>query len=403
LRHNPIDVRPIRRFLHFPALHSLTLSEVVFSIALRTENLRGSCRNLLESREEGDLMNYVEGYFTLSLPARRVLSASFLALLLALSFGGRAHATTLFGLTDELTGGRRWDAAPRSFNFLGGPAERSLDGGLRWNVQGGSLEAFRDMFAWQGSVPSVGVFEQTIHDSFAAWTAVDPAIGLPAPFHFVHDPMSPVADDEPGAEIDLFARPTGQGVGITGANTFANFTGGGVTLTSGTTNYLGQVMTGTDIWLNNESSGTSQTQWTLSLFRKVLTHEIGHALGLGDVDIDNHRFLDDNFDATSQATAVATLTNEFSHLIDVLNPANSPLTLYTVPTNNLGLEAPGVHILMESAIDVQQIGILTADDFAGRQFLYPAVAGAAIPEPATLWLAGVGVLAAAWKLRRRTA
>jgi hypothetical protein len=284
---------------------------------------------------------------------------------------------------------------------LGGPAERSLDGGLRWNVQGGSIEAFRDMFAWQGGVPSVSVFEQTIHDSFAAWTVVDPAIGLPAPFHFVHDPNSPVADDEPGAEIDLFARPTGQGVGITGGNTFANFTGGGVTLTSGTTNYLGQVMTGTDIWLNNESGGGSQTQWTLSLFRKVLTHEIGHALGLGDVDIDNHRFLDDNFDATSQATAVATLTNEFSHLIDVLNPANSPLTLYTVPTNNLGLEAPGVHILMESAIDVQQIGILTADDFAGRQFLYPAVAGAAIPEPATLWLAASGVVVAAWILRRR--
>lgn len=342
-------------------------------------------------------MNLPEGYVAPSRSLRRVVLAAFLALVAA----SRADATVLFGLTDDLTGGRRWDAAPRTFNLSGGLAERSLDGGLRWNVQGGSIEAFRDSFDWLGGAPTVDSFEQAIHDSFAAWTAVDPAIGLPAPFEFVHDPTTPVADDEPGAEIDLFARPTGQGPGITGGTTFANFTGGGVTLTSGTTGYLGQVMTGTDIWLNNESNGTESTQWTIPLFKTVLTHEVGHALGLGDTDLDGHRFLDDNYDGTSPATATATLTNQFSQFIDVLDPSNSPLMIYNVPNNSLGIEAPGVHLLMESAIDTSQVGFLTADDFAGRQFLYPAVASAVVPEPGALWLAAVGAAGAVWLVRRR--
>lgn len=304
-----------------------------------------------------------------------------------------AAATVLFGLDDNHLGGRRWDADPRTFDLVGGPVERSLDGGLRWNVQGGSMQAFRDLFDWQDAVPSVEAFEQTIYDSFDAWLAVDPALGVPAPFTFVYDPDTPVAPASAGAEIDLFAAPTGQGPGITGGNADATFASGFVTLTSGTTNYPGHVMTGADIKLNNESNGSVGTEWTLPLFRKVLTHELGHALGLGDVDLNGHRFLDDNYDGTSSATALATLTNSFSQLVDVYDPSDSPLTIYNVPDDALGLEAPGVQILMESTIDLEQTGSLTADDFAGRQYLYPAVSGPLVPEPGSLWLAATALTA----------
>jgi hypothetical protein len=318
--------------------------------------------------------------------ARRLLLAAFVSCL----FASGADAVVIFGLEDDLKGGRRWDAAFRTFDLAGSPAERSLDGGLRWNIEGGSIQGFRDLLDWQGPVPSPDDFEQAIHDSFSAWLGVDPTTGLAAPFEFVHDPTAPVVSGPAGAEIDLFANPTGQGPGITGGLTFAEFTGGLVTLTSGSAGYPGQVMTGTDIWLNDESSGASRTRWTIPLFKTVLTHEIGHALGLGDTDLDGHRFLDDNYDGTSPAMAAATLNNGFSNLIDVLDPSNSPLAIHNVPNSGLGVEAPGVNILMESGIDLPQTGFLTADDFAGRQFLYPAV-GTNIPEPSTLWLAALAV------------
>ena len=49
----------------------------------------------------------------------------------------------------------RWDAAPRYVNG----EERSLDGGLRYSIGGGSYEAFRDEFLWvagkEGERPAV--------------------------------------------------------------------------------------------------------------------------------------------------------------------------------------------------------------------------------------------------------
>jgi len=47
-----------------------------------------------------------------------------------------ARAGIIFG-NDGLSGGFRWDAAPRTMNGL----ERSLNGGLRYSVQGGSFQA----------------------------------------------------------------------------------------------------------------------------------------------------------------------------------------------------------------------------------------------------------------------
>ena len=63
------------------------------------------------------------------------------------------NAGVIFGTDGALGGGFRWDAAPRIINGN----ERSLDGGLRYSVQGGSMQAYRDLFSWD-VVPTIADF-----------------------------------------------------------------------------------------------------------------------------------------------------------------------------------------------------------------------------------------------------
>jgi hypothetical protein len=66
-----------------------------------------------------------------------------LLLFVAVCFSARsAYAFRVFDLSSVGLGIGRWDAAP---HFVDG-VERSLDGGLRYSVQGGSYEAYRDLF-----------------------------------------------------------------------------------------------------------------------------------------------------------------------------------------------------------------------------------------------------------------
>lgn len=88
-----------------------------------------------------------------------------------------------------LTGGARWDAAPRTHDGN----ERSLDGGLRYAVEGRSYEAFRDLLTWN-VVPTVPDFQLAVEQAFAAWTSVDPATGLGTNLSFVADFGTPVAN-----------------------------------------------------------------------------------------------------------------------------------------------------------------------------------------------------------------
>src|SRR5690606_26303844 len=114
--------------------------------------------------------------------------------------------------TDGLSGGWRWDAAPREINGN----ERSLDGGLRYSLQGGSFAGYRDQFQWT-EVPSVEAFQEAVELAFAAWTTIDPATGLHAAFSFVLDLDTPVVGSGTflglnlnGAEIDLLAEDSGE-------------------------------------------------------------------------------------------------------------------------------------------------------------------------------------------------
>ena len=333
-------------------------------------------------------------------PAARTLTV--VALFGLLSFGGAtAEAGGIFGNTG-LNGGFRWDADPR---VIGG-FERSLDGGLRYSMQGRTFEGYRDLFTWV-STPTVADFQQAIEDAFAAWMSVDPVTGLTTALSFVNDPGTAAVGtstgggiNTAGAEIDLLAaidaNTWNPGDSGTRGESFFNAVGGPLTLTSGTAGYNAGAISGADITINNNPGA----QYTLEFFRRLLTHEIGHALGFADVDVQSGpsgNFIDDNYDATSSATALATLTNSWALLVNPLNPSASVgLSLYTVANGNPGIDTPGVDILMES----QGLGIaignpvtnlvpLTNDDYGIRQFLYPSLTS--VPEPLTLVLLGIGV------------
>ncbi len=310
------------------------------------------------------------------------------ALALAL---GLPEVGDAFRLREESGIRARWDAAPRTV----GGEERSLAGGLRYSIGEGSYEAFRDRLRWIPEQPSAEQVRETIRRAFEHWTTDDPATGLPAGFRFVEDLETEAVDDpgEPfrqgdsfglnrGAEIDLFVETPHAGSEY-GASVVLALDPGAreLTLTSGTSGYPGLAIAGVDIRINPRYA------WTLAGFELLLTHEIGHALGLTDVDSrasiegEDSPFLDDDYDPSTPESALATLTNPFADRIDPLDPEASELkrwhgSLKTDP----GLDTPGVELLMETEgildlLDTHRAGepVLQADEFAARQFLYPVI------------------------------
>lgn len=293
----------------------------------------------------------------------------------------------------------RWDAAPRTVM----DEERSLDGGLRYSVEGGSYEAFRDQFEWT-AIPTTAEFQTAVEQSFAFWTAIDPESGLGTPLYFVADLATAVYDDpgqpgnpgswtgvNSGAEIDLIAE-TPYLPAIASALAFVDLSSAqNITLTSGTTGYRGFAISGADIRMDPGYT------WGIELFQSVLTHEIGHAIGFADfwqypgLAGAFSPFLDDDYDGTSSATALATLTNSFALEIDPFDPDNSPLVkIYDPLSGDPGLATFGVHMLMEELF----VSSMSNNEFAGRQFLYP------VPEPALGGLVALAVAALAPALRR---
>lgn len=306
------------------------------------------------------------------------------------------QGSSMAGFVDQL--GARWDAAPR---IISGN-ERSLDGGLRFSMEGGTFESYRDRFTWD-VVPSVSNFQQAVNQAFNAWTTVEPATGLGTNVSFRWDSTTSIVRGTDfgslninGAEIDLLASDAGV-VGLGGLTSVALF-GTPVTLTTGVSNYASSVsIQGVDLHMNSNS----QSVYTLDAFRRVLTHEIGHAIGLGDVDLGGS-FLDDNYDASNP---VATLTNSWAALVNPLDPANSVgLSRFNVPAANFALN--GVDILMESnGLGLSANNPLTSlvplrnDDYGMRQYLYPT----AVPEPGSIALVSIIVAAAGIRLAKRSA
>lgn len=339
--------------------------------------------------------------------------------LLALFSSSASYAGDIFNFTGStIGGGSRWDAAPRTINISGTDFERSLSGGLRYSVQGGSFQAYRDLFSWN-VVPTVPQFQTAVQQAFDAWSSVDPVSGRGSALSFVPNLATPVVGfntgsgglDTRGAEIDLFGSNDAGfwNVGNTGTQAETRFgaIGSTVTLTSGTVNYAGSTaISGADIIVNSNPGAV----YSLDLFRRLLTHEIGHAIGLGDVEgsINPGAFIDDNYDGTNAATALATLTNNWVAQVNVLDPGASPLFRFT-PGASPGTSTTGVDILMESnglgiaaGNPIENLIPLSNDDYNTRQFLYPMIA--AVPEPSTYFMICVGISGAGfygWKRRRQ--
>lgn len=332
--------------------------------------------------------------------SRAVLATAFAVGLIVLGTPVDAFAFRLI-----TSGGRfvRWDAAPRQVEGV----ERSLAGGLRYSVEGGSFQALRDQLIWVGgNVPSVADFEAATRRAFDNWTVVDAAIQRPSAFHFVADLATPAVDDpgnpnrpggftglNAGSEIDVFAATPHAGAQF-GASVviFVDATADDLRLTTGATNYPGRAISGADIRINPAFA------WSLRGYEVLLTHEIGHALGLADLESAGAPFLDDDYDPSSPATALATLTDAFSPAIDVLDPDDTPLQAFIGNLNtNPGLDTPGVTLLMETEGIFDLLFTeprLQNDELAARQFLYPVPA----PEPglAGMLLAGIaGIVALA--------
>ncbi len=288
------------------------------------------------------------------------------------------------GIIDSsvFSNGFRWDAAPAVFDGW----ERSIDGGIRYSLQGGSYEAFRDRFQWN-TLPTVEQFQGAIEHAFAAWTSVDPVSGLGTNLNFIPDLATPVVGGQTftsinfrGAEIDLFGVDAGGNAlrGFTGLQAFPQT----VQLTSGVADYPDTAaIVGVDILLNNNPGAV----YSLDIFRRLLTHEIGHAIGLADVDLGG-LFLDDNFDPLNP---VGTLNNSWAHLVNPMDPANSPgLTTFSIPQSTFAVA--GVNLLMESnglgiglGNPLTELVPLTNDEYGMRQYLYPVVS---VPEPSSFLL-----------------
>lgn len=147
-----------------------------------------------------------------------------------------------------------------------------------------------------------------------------------------------------------------------------------------TPDYPAAVFSGADIRLRRTYP------WSLPFFKEVWAHEIGHVLSLAHPDASTgsggfvSAFYDDNFDRTSHATALETLTNSFADLIDPLDPDNSPalqqFELCNDPAagescfSSPGADSPGFGSIMGS---IGGASILQNDEYAARQFLYPFV------------------------------
>src|SRR5581483_7372930 len=287
--------------------------------------------------------------------------------------------------------GARWDTT-------------SLGGGLSYNFGEWSATAANlattlnnvaDFFAkfgnWVDAKPSLNAFSAAVNSAFSTWANAWQPSGGPISFTKTSANVGTgvsswtsfalSGNNLVGNEIDILATSLGAGGAYGLTPDFG--TGDDVHLTNG----FGYASIGglfpsskilaVDIALN------SDTTWTLPLFTFVLTHELGHALGLGDVDA---------FPGSS-STSFWDTDNDVSNIMPINTAGDVRDDLPVVPARPaLSLADADGKILMCSTCPTR-LTTLQNDDSAGIHFLYP------VPEPGTLALLGLTGAILAWRRR----